>query len=99
MDKNSMADRIRALREENGLSLTEFGKKLEVTKSAVHAYEIGLNVPTLAVLYKMAAEFHVSIDYLAGIKHENSLDIGHLTAKQRQFIRQMVGYLGTVKEE
>lgn len=98
MDKNNMADRIRALREENGLSLTEFGKRLEVTKSAVHAYEIGLNVPTLAVLYRMAAEFHVSIDYLTGINNENILDIGHLTAKQRQFVRQMVGYLGTVKE-
>lgn len=94
-----MADRIRALREENGLSLTEFGKRLEVTKSAVHAYEIGLNVPTLAVLYRMAYEFHVSIDYLTGINNENILDIGHLTKKQRQFIRQMVGYLGTVKEE
>lgn len=98
MDKNNMADRIRSLREENGLSLSEFGKRLEVTKSAIHAYEIGLNVPTLPVLYRMADEFHVSIDYLVGINNKNSLDIGHLTEKQRQFVRQMVGYLGTVKE-
>lgn len=92
MDRDTVGGRIRTLRLENRLTLKEFGKLMDVSTSAVQAWENGLNVPTLEKLTLMAEKLHVSTDYLAGIVDKEVLKIGHLSEDQRKVLFTMMQY-------
>lgn len=64
--ENITGKRIRELRE--GLKLTgdEFGKKLDVTKTAISNWENGNRIPDLNTINKIADYCNVSADYLLG---------------------------------
>ena len=59
-----MKDRIKAVREQNNLSLTKFADRLGLTVSTVSCYESGKRVPTNSVLTAISKEFHVSLAWL-----------------------------------
>ena len=59
-----MKDRIRKVREENGLSLTRFAEKLGLTVSSISCYESGKRTPTNSVLTSISKEFNVSYAWL-----------------------------------
>ena len=61
-----ICDTIRQLRENAGFSQAVLAKKLNVTRSAVNAWEMGLSVPTTQYVVDMAKLFRVSTDYLLG---------------------------------
>ena len=71
-----ISDKIRELREQAGYSQTQLAKKLDVTRSSVNAWEMGLSSPTTQYIVAMAKLFHVSADYILGLQSEksNSLD-------------------------
>ena len=58
--------RLRELRKKMGLSQSELGKILGVTKSSISGYEKGLRVPSMEVLLIMIKLFDVSADYMLG---------------------------------
>lgn len=95
----TVAQRIKELRIQNGYTLESVGKRIGVTKSAVQYWESGLNVPTLDKIAALAELFKVSIDYIAGIASDDVIKVSHLTYKQKELIRGMVKYLENVKEE
>lgn len=55
-------DRIRALRELNGLSVAEFGKKIDVSRQLVSAWERGTYTPSVQMLERIANAFNAPID-------------------------------------
>lgn len=59
-----MPERIRMLRKELGLSQTEFGKKIGVTRSVISNIELGLVPPTEVILNAIAGVFYVNIDWI-----------------------------------
>ena len=59
-----MKERIKAVREQNNLSLTKFSDRLGLTVSTVSCYESGKRVPTNSVLTAISKEFHVSLAWL-----------------------------------
>lgn len=59
-----MKERIKAVREQNNLSLTKFADRLGLTVSTVSCYESGKRVPTNSVLTAISKEFHVSLAWL-----------------------------------
>ena len=59
-----MKDRIKAVREKNGLTLTKFAEILGLTVSSVSCYESGKRVPTNSVLTAISKEFHISYAWL-----------------------------------
>lgn len=61
-------DRIKDLRNENGLSQRAFAKLLGINHSQVAKWETGQLEPNLTMLMKIAVEFDVSADYLLGLK-------------------------------
>ena len=63
-------ERLRALRQEKGIGQVQLAKDLDVGKSIISLWEIGRCEPTLSRLVSIAQYFHVSIDYLAGLKDE-----------------------------
>lgn len=58
--------RIKALREEKGLTQNELAKMLNVTKSTISYYENNKRVPIVSNLHDLARVFNVSYDYLMG---------------------------------
>ena len=59
-----MKDRIKAVREMNGLTLTKFAEILGLTVSSISCYESGKRIPTNSVLTAISKEFHVSLAWL-----------------------------------
>lgn len=55
---------IRKLREERGMSQAELAKIAGVTDKAVSTWEIGLKIPRLSTLAKVAEYFNVTVSEL-----------------------------------
>jgi len=58
--------RVKALREERGLSQRTLAQHLQVSSSTIAKYEAGVHTPPLAVLVRLAAALDVCLDQLAG---------------------------------
>ncbi len=59
-----MKERIKQVREQNGLNLTRFAEVLGLTVSAVSLYENGKREPSNAVLTSISKTFGVSLAWL-----------------------------------
>lgn len=75
----NFGEKLKQLRHEAGMTQTELAKRLNVTKSVISYYELQERNPSPDVLIRLATIFHVSTDYLLGIKHEKTLDVSGLT--------------------
>ncbi|MCL1846091.1 MAG: helix-turn-helix domain-containing protein [Defluviitaleaceae bacterium] len=62
-----IADRLRALRKEHGLSKRALVSKLPLNYSTYANYESGFREPNSEVLQILAKHFGVSLDYLLGV--------------------------------
>ncbi len=62
--------RIKHLREQNGLTQPEFGKKIGRCESAVRMWELGLAYPEIDILVKISALFGVPTDYILNPSYE-----------------------------
>lgn len=56
-------DRIKDLREQNGLSLAEFARKLRTSRAKVAGWEDGYTCPNMASLSTLCQEFDVDPGY------------------------------------
>lgn len=71
---NTLENRLKSLRKENGYTQEDVAKKLGLTKSAYGYYEQGKTVPDAHTLSKLANIFDVSVDYLLGRTNEKNTD-------------------------
>lgn len=55
-----MKDRIKAVRQQSGLTQTEFGNQIGATRSMIASYEGGAVVPADTVIELICMKFHVS---------------------------------------
>ena len=73
---------LRNIRIEKGLSQSELGKIIGVSKAVISKYENSLSYPAYDVLIKMANTFKVSTDYLLGVEKKKTINIDGLTSRQ-----------------
>ena len=59
-----LGERIKLLRKTLNLSQSEFGKKLEITESAVCSYENNRRIPSEQVIMAICREFNVNRPWL-----------------------------------
>lgn len=59
-------ERIKYLREKNGLTQKDIATRLGVESAAISKYELDMREPNIESLKKLATIFNVSIDYLLG---------------------------------
>ena len=59
-------NRIKQLREENGLTQLQLAKKLNKTQQTISLYENGTNEPDLDGYIELSQIFSCSIEYIAG---------------------------------
>ena len=57
-------EKLRTLREQQGLSLRQLGEKLDVSKNYIWNMEMGYKTPNIAMLIKIARLFNVTADQL-----------------------------------
>ena len=65
-----LAQRLLTLRKEHDKKQTELAKALGLSISAYCRYEYGEREPTASTIVRMARYFHVSADYLLGLRDE-----------------------------
>lgn len=64
-----MANRIRELREEIGMTQIRLSTELEVSQETISAYETGRHYPSFTALVRMSHIFRASIDYIMGLSN------------------------------
>lgn len=87
-----IGDTIKRLREDAGFSQSSLAKKLNVTRSAVNAWEMGLSVPTTQYVVDIARLFHVSSDYLLGLTSETTLVLDGLNEEEKRILYSLIDY-------
>lgn len=94
-----VAEKIKQLREKNGLTQSTLAKKLNVTRSSVNAWEMGISVPSTTLLVELARLFQVSTDFLLGIDSTSTLDVAGLNDKEILIVYDLIQYFKTLKRE
>ena len=89
--------RIKELRENAGYSQSELARRLDVTRSSVNAWEMGLSTPTIQYVVAIAKLFHVSSDYLLGIKNESTIVLDDLSTEEIKLIYDLLKYFDSKK--
>ncbi len=92
-----IGSRIKELRDNAGLSQSQLAKKLDVSRSAVKAWEMGFSTPTTQYVVAMAKLFHVSADYLLGIDQTRSIRIDHYTEEEMALVYSLIQYIDKQK--
>ncbi len=88
-----IADKIKTLREANGMTQNEIARQLGITRSSVNAWEMGISIPSTMYIVELAQLFAVSTDYLLGLDHKAVLDISDLDDESVRILTEMAQYM------
>lgn len=66
---NNFHNILKELREEKGISQTQFAKEFNVRQTTVSGWETGYREPDYNTLIELAKYFGVSTDYLLGLEN------------------------------
>ena len=91
-------DIIKKLREDAGYSQSELARRLDVTRSSVNAWEMGLSTPTTHYVVELAKLFHVSADYLLGIEPKRQIVLDGYSESEIELIYKLVNYFDEQKQ-
>lgn len=94
-----IADKIKLLREASHLTQTELAKNLNITRSSVNAWEMGISVPSTTYLIELALLFHVSTDFLLGLEQNNTINISTLSEREAVLVYELVDYFTSQKKD
>jgi len=89
-----MAEKIRALRCQKGLTQTEIARRLNISKNSVNVWETGACAPSLINLARLAQIFGVSTDYLLGVNERLTIDITEFDDLQKEAIHNLTQIFG-----
>ena len=81
-----VADKIKFLREQIGLTQSDLAKRLGITRSSVNAWEMGISVPSTQYVVELANIFRVSTDYLLGMKTSAAVSVEGLTKEDVEMV-------------
>ena len=88
-----VADRIKTLREQQGMTQSQLAKQLGITRSSVNAWEMGISVPSTQYIVELAGIFKVSTDFLLGVANTVSLDVSGLRDEDIELIHSIILHL------
>ena len=78
----SLADKIKLLRENSGLTQAGIARQLGISRSGVNAWEMGLSVPSTQYIVELAKKFGVSTAFLLWINNTSTISVEGLSEKQ-----------------
>ncbi len=94
-----ICETIKALREKAGYSQTSLARELNVTRSSVNAWEMGISTPTTQYIISMAKLFHVSTDYLLGQEPTLSIRLEGYTQEETDLIYGLLRYFDSKRTQ
>lgn len=94
-----VADRIKAIREQKGLTQADLAKQLGITRSSVNAWEQGISVPSTQYIVELASLFKVSSDYLLGIDTTATVNVSGLFEDDIQLVQQLIVHLQQLRKQ
>lgn len=93
-----VSSKIKELREISGYSQAQLAKKLDITRSSVNAWEMGLSAPTTQYVVALARLFHVSTDYILGITSDISVSLNGYSEDETNLIFTLLRYFDNQHE-
>ena len=88
-----VAERIKYLREQKGVTQADLAKQLGITRSSVNAWEMGISVPSTQYIVELSNIFKVSTDYLLGVERSASISVAGLTEKDVRLVHGLIAHL------
>ena len=88
-----VSDRIKALREQKGITQAALSKQLGITRSSVNAWEMGISVPSTQYIVELAQLFSVSTDYLLGVDSSSTISVAGLTEDDIEIVSALISHL------
>ena len=77
-----VADKIKALREQQNMTQSALAKQLGITRSSVNAWELGISVPSTQYIVELSLLFRVSTDYLLDMPKTAAVYVDGLTDRE-----------------
>lgn len=87
-----IGDRIKEIRERNNLTQSALAKKLDLSRSAINAWEMGISIPSAQYLIAMSKLFKVSVDYLLELNEKEYIDISFLNESEKNIMYSLMSY-------
>ena len=87
-DKINMAN-LKELRLKKGYSQVKLQHLVGVSSSSIEAYEQGVRIPSLPVIYKLSEVLDCSIDCLVGNENEIDKDYSLTEADKEKIIKEI----------
>lgn len=92
-----IADRIRELREQRGLTQSELARQLGITRSSVNAWEMGISIPSTQYVVELAHLFKVTTDYLLCVDAA-TINVSGLTEEDTNLLLRIVAHLRDINQ-
>src|SRR5690348_16971478 len=86
-------DRLRSARESHGWSLMDLSKRVQISKTQLHRYEMGDSDPLPHQITRLAKEFGMTTDWFLGLVDTptDHLSDLNLTQDERKFLEALRG--------
>ncbi len=88
-----IAEKVKKLREQKGLSQAELARQLGITRSSVNAWEMGISVPSTQYIVDLAGVFEISTDYLLGVDSSSTVSVAGLTDSDILLVHSIIEHL------
>ena len=88
-----IAEKVKKLREQKGLSQAELARLLGMTRSSVNAWEMGISVPSTQYIVDLAGVFDISTDYLLGVDSSSTISVAGLTDSDILLVHSIIEHL------
>lgn len=85
-----IGERIRHLREREGISQAALARAIGATRAAVNAWEMGLSNPNMQSLIELAKYLHVSVDHLLGLDDAETVSLAALDPEQKELVLRLI---------
>lgn len=94
-----ISEKIKELRTAAGYSQAELARRLDVTRSSVNAWEMGLSAPTMQYLAGMCRLFHVSADFLLETESGVTIRLDGYSPEEVELVFQLLKYFDSRHSE
>ena len=88
-----IAEKVKKLREQKGLSQAELARLLGITRSSVNAWEMGISVPSTQYIVDLAGVFDISTDYLLGVDSSSTISVAGLTDSDILLVHSIIEHM------
>jgi transcriptional regulator with XRE-family HTH domain len=96
---HNFPSRLKGLREKTGLTQSELAKKLNITRSSVNAWEMGLSAPSTPFIAELSRLFSVTTDFLLGLDDSIVIRTDGLSEKEVAVLMNTVKCFRDIRNE